>query len=185
MSKYVYDLTKPSDIDKLTKELYSLASVFKTKGFKEFIANKCLKELDDIQSYLLNGYDKENTDIGRYQNNHKVEYGDNYIKIFNNTNLSQDEMWWVSEETREHYPDGISIAYIVEYGTGIKGTSQDDWQTDVNGHGAKGWVYISPNVNHYVWTNGIEGKFIYQKLYDKIVKNFDSWYMEYIERLAK
>lgn len=173
---------KEITLNELIRETEQLPQIFSTKEFKSFIADKCLKELRDIQSYSLSNFDEENTDITRYQNNHKVEYGNDYLLIFNDTNLEQGEMWWVSEETREHYPEGISIAYIVEYGTGIMGTSQDDWQVDVNGHGDKGWVYKSADMNRYVWTKGIEGKFIYQKLLDRVKKYFGDWVSEYMER---
>lgn len=169
-------------LNEFIKEFGEMQQVFSTKEFKSFIADKCLKELKDIQSYSISSYNEADTDIARYQNNHKVEYGNDYILIFNDTNLDQGAMWWVSEETKSHYPNGISIAYIVEYGTGIMGTSQDDWQVDVNNHGTKGWVYNNPNTNKPTWTNGIAGRFIYLKLLEKVKENFGKWFMEYMER---
>jgi len=174
---------KTVTLDELIVEIDKIPKIFSSKPFKEFIADKCLNVLNDIQSYSLGDYDADNTDISRYQNNHKVEYGNDYLLIFNDTNLDQGDMWWVSEETKEHYPDGISIAYIVEYGTGILGTSQDDWQTDINGHGNKGWVYNNPNTGRPTWTRGMEGRFIYQKLLDRVKKDFGKWVLEYMEDL--
>ena len=182
MAKYEYDLLNNADYQKLKQEFSDLEKIVSTQDFKEFIADKCLKELDDIQKYSLASYNGDDIDTDRYQNNHKVKYGSDYILLFNDTTLEQGDMWWVSEKTRANYPNGISIAYIIEYGTGIRGTSQEDWQTDVNGHGAKGWTYRNPNTNNFVWTNGIEGRFIYQKLLDRIDLKFGDWLSEYLEK---
>ena len=183
MAKYEYDLLKDTDWEALQEDLDSLAKLVTTKQFREYIANKCLEELEDIESYSLVNEEHSvwQSKILEYVRGHKVEYGNDYILIFNDTNMEQEEMFWVSKKTRSNYPNGISVAYIIEYGTGLKGTSQDDWQVNVNGHGANGWVYKDPDgfVQH---TTGMEGKFIYQKLLDSVSQQIEKWTMEYIER---
>lgn len=193
MSKYVYDLTKSSDVSELIKDIQKDIDLFKNRKFKEFIAEKCLKELKDICDIVTFSMDFENSvfheKVQEYEQSHKKVIGSNHVTIYNSTRLAQDEMFWVSTTTRENYPHGISIAKIVEYGTGIKGTSQDDWQTDVNGHGAKAWAYYNPDsINGWegaspiIWSHGIEGKFVYQKLYDRIIENFEMWTIEFLDK---
>lgn len=184
MAKYEYDLLNDTDWKKLKEEINELSIMFSTKEFRKFIADKCLQELEDIQSYSLT-YDEHSVfdaKVQEYRENHKVEYGDDYILISNSTNLDNSEMWWVSPPTRQKYPDGISVAYIIEYGTGLKGTSQDDWQVNVNGYGANGWHYTSPDSGFRTTTTGLEGRFIYQKLLDNVSSKMESWVFEYMER---
>ena len=191
MAKYTYDLNSRQDIKHLTDYLDLLGQLFRTKDFKTFIANKCLKELDDICSYTLVTFDEHSVfdeKVGEYEKSHGKTIGSNYVMIYNDTKLAQDEMWWVSPKTRENYPHGISIAKIIEYGTGVRGTAQDDWQVDVNNHGSTGWTYYNPDnygssnkLDSLTRTTGLEGRFIYQKLADSVEKNFDSWVDEYME----
>lgn len=183
MAKYEYNLLNDTDWGKLQIDLDKIANVITTKQFREYIADKCLKELEDIESYSLVNEEHSvwQEKILEYVRGHKVEYGNDYILIFNATNLNQDEMFWVSDKTRANYPNGISVAYIIEYGTGLKGTSQEDWQVNVNGYGANGWVYKDADgfIQH---TTGLEGKFIYQKLLDIVVREIETWTFEYMER---
>lgn len=184
MAKYVYNLLDKGSVKKLVDDYTELAKMFGTMRFKKFIADKCLKELDDICNYSLVTFDEHSvfdSKVAEYEKNHKVRYGDDYILISNNTTLTQAEMFWVSEGTKAKYPDGISVSYIIEYGTGIKGTSQDDWQVDVNGHGSKGWSYQNPDNGQWTHTTGLEGRFIYQKLLDQVEKKIDKWINEYLE----
>lgn len=194
MAKYEYDLDNRQDLNEMLGELDLIKDLFANSEFKRFIAKKCLEELADICNYTLVTFDEHSVfdaKVQEYEENHKYRIGSDYILIYNNTMLAQDEMWWVSPTTRENYPHGISIAKIIEYGTGIRGTSQNDWQTDVNGHGSAGWTYYNPDnwgssnkVESLVHTTGLEGRFIYQKLADSVERKFDAWVGEYIERLG-
>lgn len=184
MSNYVYDLSKEQDVKKLFKELTNLETLFTSKKFKNYIANKCLEELAKLNNTLGSFGQGEEHDvflakIEEYKRNHKKEIGDDYIIIFNDTTLEQSEMTWVNENTKIHYPEGISIAYIIEYGTGLLGTSQEDWQVNVNNH-ASSWSYKKDN--RLYRTSGISGRFIYGKLLEIIKLNFEKWVNEYIER---
>lgn len=194
MAKYVYDLSNRQDISELTDYINLLGGLFANKNFKQYIANKCLNELKDICDYTLVTFDEHSVfdaKVQEYEKSHGKEIGRDYIMIYNDTKLAQDEMWWVSPKTKENYPHGISIAKIIEYGTGIKGTSQTDWQVDVNNHGSSGWFYRNPDnygsanrAESLVRTTGMEGRFIYQKLANNVEKKFDSWVREYMERLG-
>lgn len=186
MAKYVYDITKDSGLKSLLLFYDNYDKLFKTKKFKSFIADKCIKELDAIMANSLNNFgDGEehsvfNKKVEKYKKNNKKEIGDDYILIYNDTVLTQEEMVWVSEKTKSNYPNGLSISKVIEYGTGLLGKAQDDWQVNVNGHN-KSWSYEDPdNKGRYKHTSGIEGRFIYQTLLQTVEKKFKLWVMEYI-----
>lgn len=189
MPKYVYDITNDKDLQGLISDIQSIQSIYNSMEFKKFIGKKCEKELQKIMderlSYLPD-YHVMQDKLEEYKKNHLFEYGDDYIlRIHNSTNLEQDEMYWVSEETRERYPEGISISYIIEYGTGLMGDSQDDWQVNVpspSKHKDGTWSFERDGVV-YVNVAGYEGKYIYQRLLDAVMDNFGVWTFEYLEKL--
>lgn len=190
MAKYVYDITKDADLKKILLIFDEYEKVFKTKKFKNFIANKCIKELRKIMSANLNNFGEGEehsvfkNKLKEYKKNNIKEIGDDYILIYNETILTQEEMTWVSEKTRSNYPNGISISKIIEYGTGLQGTSQDDWQVNVNNHNSS-WSYKDPdNEGRYKHTSGIEGRFIYYKLLQSVEENFEQWVLQYWFKLA-
>lgn len=186
MANYVYDLMKSGDFKKLEEDLLDIHKIFETNEFKEFVANKCLKELDLMSSSLLSNISEANVPADKleeYKNNHKKEIGKDYIEISNDTTLTQAEMVWVSEKTRERYKDGISIAYIIEYGVGIIGSEDDDWATNVpspSKHADGSWSFRK-NDNLYLNVDGFNGKFIYQRLLDIVEDKFEDWVYEYID----
>lgn len=186
MTKYVYDITNASSLKLLCGFFDNLEETFKSKRFKNFIANKCLKELDDIMSNYLKGFGEGeehsgfNNKVKEYKRNNKKEIGDDYILIYNETILTPDEMTWVSEKTKSNYPDGLSISKVIEYGTGLMGTEQEDWLVNVNNH-SKSWSYLDPE-NKVRHTTGISGRFIYYKLLQTIKKDFKKWVIEYASK---
>lgn len=184
MAKYVYDITKDADLKKLNAFFDNLEKIFTSKKFKNFIADKCLDELDSIMANNLSNFgDGEEhsgfiSKVEEYKRNHKKEIGNDYILIYNETILTPEEMTWVSEKTKSNYPDGLSISKVIEYGTGLVGSPQDDWEVNVNNHN-KSWSYIDSDdkLRH---TQGISGKFIYLKLLQTVQKEFENWVIEYV-----
>jgi hypothetical protein len=57
-----------------------------------------------------------------------------------------------------------------------------DWKTEYNPDRdyQKGWYYEKNGELH--WTRGQEGKFIYQKLYNKVQENISNWIFEYLNK---
>lgn len=185
MAQYEFDISKDRDFKELIESIERIEKAFDSKDFLEFLANKCLKALNVIMLDNLNGYDEHSvfeSKLDEYRDNNKYEILDNGILIYNDTNMGQNEMWWVSPKTRENYPDGISIAYIVEYGTGIKGTSQDDWQTEVHAYPNGEWRFVNPDTGFLKYSTGSEGRFIYQKLLEEIEREIGVWVDEYYEK---
>lgn len=188
MASYEYNLWSPTDLKALEKDIRNFNELFSKKKFREFIASKCMEELEDIQSYteFPSEHSVFDEKVEEYIRSHKKEVKKSSVEIYNDTNLEQSEMYWVSQKTLPNYPNGISIAKIIEYGTGIRGFSTDDWYADMNNHGSKGWRYYDPDdLDTVVHTWGLEGRFIYLQLYDRVKDKAIDWVLEYMEKEAK
>lgn len=187
MSKPIFELNVIDLYSKsqFEKELKAIEKIFTSKKFKDFIGKKCLKVLDTLMSTDLGTFNEHSVfdaKVEEYKQNCKYKIEDDYIILYNKTILTQDEMTWVSEKTKQNYSEGISIAHIIEYGTGLLGdsTPEDDWIVNVNNY-TKSWSYKDPDdkVRH---TQGIEGRYIFNKMMEQVEKDFSKWVDEYIEK---
>lgn len=180
MVTYKVDISQTSKVSELMKSLYvDLTS----KEFKQFIEKKCKKLLDDITREKISSITEE--EVGKYYSANKSEITANGIKLYNDSMVDLSNL---SEETLANYANGLSLAKIVEFGTGIVGANSEgaqyasDWAYDVNGHGDKGWFYEKNGMIH--WSNGIEGRLVFHTLQLKIKENINSWINEYISKYA-
>lgn len=187
MAKPIFELDIIDLYDKslLEKELNDLNNLFNSKDFKEFIGKKCLKVLDELMQEKLGTFDEHSVfdeKVEEYKKNSNYKIDGDYLVIYNKTMLTQEEMFWVSEKTKQNYSDGISISHIIEYGTGLLGdnVSEDDWLVNVNDY-ANSWSYKDPNgkIKH---TRGIEGRYIFNQMLEEVEKHFSEWVDEYIEK---
>jgi hypothetical protein len=187
MSKYVYDISKELDFKNLLLSIDDISKIFESEKFKKFVAEKCIKELETIMGENLNDipeYHVSAEKVQEYKNNNKYEIGTDYVLIFNETNLTQGEMYWVSDKTKERYPEGISISYLIEYGTGLRGTAQDDWEVNVSSPSKRSdgkWTFKKDDIV-YKKVSGLAGRFIYDKLLQVVENNMQSWIDEYLEK---
>lgn len=186
---YSFEVKFDKTYQKILTEITNLNNMFQSASFKEFIKDKALDELNKIIQQRVNNFgDGEEHPIfiqkvEEYKKNNKTEIGSDYILIFNDTMLTYDEMTWVSEKTKINYLDGLSISYLIEYGSGLKGTSQSDWETNVNNH--KGtWSYIGSDDKIY-HTDGIEGRFIYDTLLQSVKNKFEEWTLEFLDERSE
>lgn len=194
MSKPIFELNVIDLYSKsqFEKELKAIEKIFTSKKFKDFIGNKCLKVLDTLMSTDLGTFNEHSVfdaKVEEYKQNCKYKIEDDYIIIYNKTILTQDEMTWVSEKTKQNYSEGISIAHIIEYGTGLLGdsTPEDDWETNTNPNGIAhtrngSWWHYSPDDENIHHTSGIEGRYIFNKMMEQVEKDFSKWVDEYIEK---
>ena len=187
MSKPILELDIKDlyNVKALDAELNKFSKIFNSSKFKNYIGEKCLTVLDKIIQSSLGTFNEHSifdAKVEEYIKNCKYKLENDYIVIYNETTLTQQEMTWVSEKTKENYPEGISIAYIIEYGTGLLGesNSEDEWQTNVNNYKSS-WSYKDPegNIRH---TQGIEGRFIYDKMMQEVEINFADWVDEFIRK---
>lgn len=181
MATKVVNLLDALGMETLEKELDKIAKTFTKKEFRKFIGDKCIEELKRISNEELAGVDENDisfSELIKYKMLHQMEVGSDYVLLFNDAMADLNHL---NPETSSKYPDGLSIAKLIEYGMGINGTSQDDWQTQMNPNRdySKKWAYRKHG-NLYM-SLGIEGKMIYEKLENSIYKNFESWVDEWFK----
>lgn len=197
MANYSYQMIFTSERERFKRDLDAFKGVFNSPKFLDYLAEKCLEELRDICDYTLVDFMEHSVfdaKVQEYERSHKKKIGENYILIYNDTTLTQDEMFWVSPTTKQNYPDGLSISYVLEYGTGLLGVSQPDWETNANpnglGHISTGeWFHYNPDyldsdnkLEYLQRTSGIEGRFIYQKLADNFATKVIKWVDAFLDK---
>ena len=181
-------------IKTLREKLKAIEKLLTDKKIYEYIAEKCMKELNEITLEKLTTVDEENIDTSYYASRHQYKIEGNIIYIYNDStiDISSKNM---SEVTKAKYPAQLSLAKIVEYGIGYTGANftvipegtalpSDNWEYDVNNHGYKGWYYTDEN-GEVIWTNGFEGRLIYHELVSRIKRNASKWISEYIGKNIK
>ena len=110
--KYEIDIFNPKQLEKLEKAFGDIEEMLQSLDLMNFIADKCMKELNSIIDTELRteGYETE------YRANNNYETTKEQIHIFNDSMVDLSEL---SEETRSYYENGLSLAKIIEFGTGI------------------------------------------------------------------
>lgn len=183
--KYSVNVFDKSSVTKFKSQMEKFAKLFESDEFKKFIGEKCLEEVKKLSAERINNISAEDVtsqELSRYYQSHQLKIEDDYIIVYNNSKADLSE---VSERTLANYPSGISLAKIVEFGTGIPGTSNSefDWATQVNPNRdyGKGWIYSKDGQLHF--TRGLEGRFIYNDLRKIVEKNFKDWVKEYIKKM--
>lgn len=179
-------------LESVVENLEEIQELFGSNKFKEFIAEKCLDEVKTITNQKIGSLDLYKDGIGalekdKYVESHHKEVTGKSITIYNDAMLEQDEMTWVSEKTRKRYPNGISIAKIIEWGTGIKGIEADDWQVNVpspSKHKDGTWTFKRDD-NIYKNIAGSSPQLIYLQLEDSVRQKFSSWVDEFLKRRKK
>lgn len=183
-----------SGFKKMGNKLDQLEKILTSKEIYEYIAEKCMKILNEITIERLSTYSKEDIDTSYYASRHQYKIEGSTIYIFNDSkiDISSKNM---SEITKAKYPAQLSLAKIVEYGIGYTGANftltpdgsplpNDNWEYDINNHGSKGWYYTDEK-GEVVWTNGFAGRLIFNELAVKVKKNARRWVTEYVRSKIK
>lgn len=180
---YTVNLSK-NGIKRLQKYLEELKKSFSNQDFLEYLQDKSFQVLTQITNQNLNS-DELGEYVHTYRNSHQKAIEGDTIYLWNETMVDLDSLN-LSEKTKQNYSKGLSLAKIVEYGTGVLGSRSeasqyaDNWEYDVNGHGDKGWFYQDMSGKLH-FTRGIEGRLIFYKTKQEIEKNFGKWVTEYIK----
>lgn len=174
-------------LNKLKKDIKNVEAKLQDEKFIKYIAEKSYQVLQEITAQNLNL-----DDLGQYEHsyrtNHQIKIQSNEIDLWNDTMVDLDSLN-LSEETRANYYNGLSLAKIVEYGTGIVGARSkassiaENWQYDVNNHGENGWFYQDTSGQLH-FTRGIEGRLIFYKTKEKIEQQLSTWVNDYIKNLG-
>lgn len=109
---YSINLFDLDGFKEFSKDLDNLVKALDSEEFMNFLANKCMEELKIITANKLRTEDYS-TD---YRSNHKKRISGKKIRLSNN---SMVDLSHLSEETQSRYPNGLSLAKIIEFGTGI------------------------------------------------------------------
>lgn len=180
IKKYEIDIFDKKQLKALEVFFGDLQNVLDSEEFMDFIALKCMKELNSIIDANLRT--EEYTTEYRESNNY--ETSKTQIRIYNDSMVDLSNL---KPETLARYPEGLSLAKLIEFGTGIEGSDSSEygWKTEFNPDRdySKGWVYERDGKLY--WTKGQQGHFIYQKLKTKIEENIDSWTIEYLKNKIK
>ena len=110
--KYEVNILNTEDLEKLGKLFSEIEESLESEELLKFIAEKAMAELQTIIDTELDTEDYE-TD---YRSSNKYEILEDQIRIYNDSRVDLSEL---SEETRQYYADGLSLAKIIEFGTGI------------------------------------------------------------------
>lgn len=193
MSKlYTYNLSHDG-VQSLIKSLNKIKSAMLGDDFIEYIGKLAYRELEEQTVKSLNT-DLEDEYIHTYRSNHtmKIDYNEKSITLSNETMVDLSSLN-LSEETRANYPNGLSLAKIVEFGTGPAGAESEassqaeDWQYNVNQsehikkYGSDKWAYVNQE-GQVVWTRGVEGSLIFYKTKQAVEQKIESWVSEYLDR---
>ena len=177
---YTYTLSTKS-LQKMSKDISNIYEIINPKLLK-YIERKCNEELQIICQQNLHSLENDE-ESSTYMGGMHSEIKDDVIYVYNNSVIDVSSKN-VTDETKRRYPNGLSLAKVVEYGIGYTGSftnvETDDWEYDVNGHGEKGWYYQDDDGNYH-WTNGFEGRLIFLKLKLKVQQNIKDWIYEYVK----
>lgn len=111
-NSYTINLFNLDGFEEFSKDLDKLVDALDSKDFMNFLADKCMEEVKRITSEKLRT-ENYTTD---YRSNHKRRVTEKKITIKNN---SMVDLSHLSPETLARYPNGLSLAKIIEFGTGI------------------------------------------------------------------
>lgn len=115
--KYEVNILNTEDLEKLGKLFSEIEESLESEELLKFVAEKAMAELQTIIDTELDTEDYE-TD---YRSSNKYEISEDQIRIYNDSRVDLSEL---SEETRQYYADGLSLAKIIEFGTGIPRNKQ-------------------------------------------------------------
>jgi hypothetical protein len=110
--KYEIDIFDEDQLKKIENVFGNTEKLLQSEEFMVFIADKCMVELNKIIDTELRTEDYE-TD---YRESNNYETSKEQIRIYNDSMVDLSEL---KPETLLNYPDGLSLAKIIEFGTGI------------------------------------------------------------------
>lgn len=110
--KYEVDIFDVKSLEKLENLFSNVLDTLQSEEFMNDFALKCMKELNEIIDEKLNT-ENYTTD---YRDNNNYETKKDQIRIYNDSMVDLSEL---SKATRGYYENGLSLAKLVEFGTGV------------------------------------------------------------------
>lgn len=173
-------------ITELKNKIQKIKTTILGNEFIEYLEMKCFEALQKVTTERLNK-DEEGLYTHTYRTNHQHTHEGDTITLWNETMVDLDNLN-LSEETRVRYSNGLSLAKIVEYGTGVVGANSeaskytDDWKymTNPDRNYNNPWVYKGEDGQLH-WTRGIEGRLVFYNTKKEIEEHFSEWVLDYID----
>lgn len=111
-NQYKIDVFDIAGFDEIEKELEKLDKSLSSIEYMQFIKEKCVIELNTIMenSMILQDWEQH------YKSSHHYQVSKDRLRIFNDSMVDLSEL---SEKTRSRYANGLSLAKLIEFGTGI------------------------------------------------------------------
>jgi hypothetical protein len=185
---YEIELSEES-LKKFSSTLEKIESKISGEDFSRFLLKKC----NDLLSKIM-----ERENIGEEQRvfdylaGNKNNIGKDFVQLYNDSEIdiaSQDT--WFNDYGKQFYPSKLSLAELVEYGTGVIGSlysrnTGDEWEYEVNPNRDydKGWEWNNASYpSSESPTLGQAGKYIYFQLQEEAREHIEEWVVEYIDSL--
>ena len=171
------------------KKLDKIGKNLDSDDFNKFLMKKCR----DMLEYIMHNEDVEGDQRGAeyIQGNHE-ETGKDYIRLFNDSEIDIDSQdTWLNDYGKSFYPSKLSLAELIEYGTGLigaqnsKNTGEEwDYMVNPNRDYSEGWEWNNQSYSNFPSiTQGQAGKYIYFQLYEQVLEHIDEWVIEYFDKL--
>jgi len=189
VKKYKVDLSNGSQED-ILNQLKRIEQAISSDAFKEDIKKNCTSTLTrvmnekDINSIEEVSNSANQEKVAKYKKANKSYIEGNTITLYNDAFLTNDEMThFFNTNNRDKNYQGFSIAELVEYGSGLKGSSSSKGTRDEWNYGSrKGWVYKGDSDEDKVFTRGSEGKYIYYTTTQEIDDKICDWVTKYLDK---
>lgn len=110
--KYEVDIFDEKQLKSLENVFHNVRESLDSEEFMDFIALKCMKELNQIIDTNL----RTEEYTTEYRDNNNYQTSKDEIRIYNDSMVDLSNL---SPKTAANYPNGLSLAKIIEFGTGI------------------------------------------------------------------
>lgn len=190
---YTVELNQ-ENLRKLINKYQDVSKALSGSEFKQYLLDKCKDARNEVMSeHLYSSFidddDAHNSEKqSLYEAGNKEQISGNLITLYNDSviDIPNTDTFFNTNYRDENYPSELSLAELVEYGAGARGSGSslnlgDEWEYEVNTNRdySKGWYY--KNGGSAQFSEGSEGKYIYYYLTKKVEDNINEWVKEYID----
>ena len=174
-------------LEKYIQTINKVKDAILNGGLDNYLKEKGETALDNIMKKEDVDSDQRASD---YIAGNKVEIKPNEIVFINDSEIdiaSQDT--WFNDYGKEFYPEKLSLADLIEYGTGIIGSQSSkntgkEWEYMMNPNRdyKEGWEWNNNGVA--VHTEGQAGRYIYYGLTEEINAKLETWIEDFFKGIT-
>lgn len=113
--KYEVDIFDVERIERLAQSFENIEKALDSEELMKYLSQQCMKELNRIidQSSITEEYSPKDD---QYRSSNKCDVSKEEVRIYND---SMVDISHVSPQTATKYANGLSLAKLIEFGTGI------------------------------------------------------------------